>query len=325
LIPKKPLFKDRVKKPATGITSAITEWGHLNQGPVKHQSPPQPSQQIQIQQQKQQQQEQEQQQQDQQQQKEKNTQEVVHESIIAPSGAHIVDETRALSFDLVASVMKESRYKETTIHPGNPPLHPEYLRSSPQDIHNSILTFWKRYNTPYDPLVYARLERIFGERSFALIPVRIFMCYIQPVCERAGESTPREEHYDLLRYRLFEGWLELMQEEEYAVLKEIKLADLLSRCFFAWERIVRELDEEGLVTQKDWELRDLILQRAEMWRIAEGDKVLMAKEVEGWRELWSVGRYGWLEYQGSEEWNPPVEEDTRFVGDVVIDSTVENA
>ena len=149
------------------------------------------------------------------------------------------------------------------------------------------------------------------------------MCYIQPLSHDAQEFTSREEHYNLLRYRLFQGWWELLQREEYSVLKDMKLPDLLTRCFFAWEKVLRQLEEEGLLTQKDWELRDLVLQRAELWRVAEGDKVLREKETEGWRELWRVGRYGWLKYKGVEKWNPPISEtDTKGESGGVVGSTV---
>lgn len=118
----------------------------------------------------------------------------------------------------------------------------------------------------------------------------------------------------------------MLQQEEYSVQKDMKLPVLLTRCFFAWEKVVRRLEEEGLLTQKDWELRDLVLQRAEMWRVAEGDRVLREKETEGWRELWRVGRYGWLEYKGLEKWDPPISEiGTKVEGGGVVDSTVVNA
>jgi len=297
LIPKKPLYKDRASEPFTKVSTGIKHWGHMNQG---LEALPRPGTQT-----------------------SKKKGETTPQSKVAGKAAQLESEVRKFSIDLVAGVMKESGDIAPIIHPGHPNLLSLYAHASPQQLHAAVLKFCKQHETSSNVNFSQYLEQEFDKYSFAFIPLRFFMAYVQPLPDRG-------ERYNFVRYKLCEGWMNMWRTTKKSRVNPSgeELVRVLKRMFYALEKVVKQLQDEGILTQKEWDLRDLIQQRAQLWRLADKDKDLREKELDGWKEIWEIGQYGWSSKPTSEEWNPPLQEKEESLENevgTIVDSTLVSA
>ena len=204
---------------------------------------------------------------------------------IVAKGQHAVAKIREVAYDLVASVMKESRYKEVTILPGKPELHAPYVSASDSELKN-FLREWCDIVIPESPEFKNKVRQVFGKPSTRL-PLRVFMAYFQPLKEQG-------QHYNMARLRFLTEWMDLMstKRKQQKMIKdggsrnEENLFSFLSRLFTQWEACVCRIEDKGELGREEKLLADGIRQRRKLLKLAKTDEVLEAKEVAGWEKVW---------------------------------------
>ena len=270
LIPEKPAFKDRSVKvniPAESISSQIKGWGQPDQGVSKLLSQAKPT----------------------------HSPGKVLPAVIAPTGKHIESEIRKVSYNLVSSVLKESRYKENPINIGRPDFHQPYVIARQKDLKEILKKRLARFGREWKTIVNQR----FNEQS-SQIALRFFMAYFQPLKER-------EEEYNLARLRYFKEWMivtgfispsknkvipreQRVKKDEFQKIWDGGLFEALQTIFKTWEECAVQLEGKQEWGKEEKLLGDGIRQRVQLLKLAENDKELKEEEMKAWNTLWALSQ-----------------------------------
>jgi hypothetical protein len=274
-MPPKPLPRDRVNPPTNAIAATTGDWGHAMQGHItpnvfsakrsfykrmmslspvvnelaKPASDPQSNQEI-------------------------------HESIIAPSGDHIEAGIRKKSLEMVSSLLDETM-PGTVIAPPPPNLFQPYVLGPCTQLYQ----YFEKWCDRFYPEVHERTVRARIRKTSPVF--RLFMAYIQPLPQESYE-------HGRARAQFTREWMHLLEDAELQRIEKMPLLDVLSQLFQLWARCVTRLEELGHWGEAESSLRDDILQRSQFFKVLleQGDTVqkLKLKELAEWNAVWSVGQ-----------------------------------
>jgi hypothetical protein len=274
-MPPKPLPRDRGNPPTTAIAPAAGDWGHALQGRItpnlvsakssfykqmwspspvgselaKNVSDPQTNQKI-------------------------------HESIIAPSGDHIEAGIRKKSLDMVSSVLEETMPGKDIVPPP-PNLFQPYALGPCTHLYR----YFEQWCGRFYPEVHERTVRA---RMSKKSPVfRIFMAYVQPLPNESDE-------HGRARAQFAREWMNSLEDPTLRRMENMPLLDMLSQMFQSWAQCVTRLEELGHWGEAESSLRDDILKRSQFLKmlVEQGETLqkLKEKELVAWNALWSVGQ-----------------------------------